>query len=260
MTQPPSSDLSVGNEAHALANGHSNGFSFHESPPVIWPQFLIGQCAQPVRVLLVDSDPHTRQVITQQLLADDRIDLVAQAEGVRDGRRRITHCEFDVLLVDINLTDGGGFDLIEEARRRRPNVEVVVISASADESQVLKAIGLGANGFLVKNSWFDSFPQAVLQVVNDGAAISPNLARRLFQHMDARVKPGQHKADSRAKLSDRECEVLRLVALGFTSTEIGRRLVISVNTVNAHVRNLYGKLQVKKRAQAVSCAVERGLI
>ena len=149
--------------------------------------------------------------------ADPRVSLVAQAASVREGRRLAALHDFDVLLVDLNLGDGTGFDLMTHVKTLRPFAELVVISASDDEQHALHAFELGATGYLVKNSWFGNFAQSVLQV-------------------------------------------LKLVASGYTSPEIGVRLTISHQTVNAHVKNIYRKLQVRSRAQAVSQAAVRGLL
>lgn len=233
----------------------------HSGLPPMWPGFLTGQPEQPVRVLLVDDDPHMSRVIAHELLADLRINLLGQAASVREGRRLIGQNEFDVMLVDLNLGDGTGFDLIEYMKTVRPMAEAVVISAMEDERHALHAFELGATGYLVKNSWFGSFPQAVLQVVNGGASITPNLARRLLSKFeqppvnDSIAQEGR----SKDKLSEREKEVLKLVASGCTSTEIGLRLIISGQTVNTHIKNIYRKLNVRTRAQAVSFATNRGL-
>lgn len=234
-------------------------FSMRVNPPSMWPDFMVGQTTQPVRVLLVDDDSHISHVIAQELLSDDRILLVAQAFSLKDGRRKVALHEFDVLLVDLNLGDGSGFDLIEQVKTMRPSTEIVVISALEDEVHAMRAFEMGVNGYLVKNSWFGNFPLAVLQVVNGGASITPNLARRLLHRLEA--KPTERIVrGSRERLSDREREILRMVALGYTSSEIALRLVISSKTVNAHIRNIYQKLRVKNRAQAVSCAVDTGLL
>ena len=124
------------------------------------------------------------RVIAQELLGDLRIQLEGQAGTPREGRRLLMQHEFDVLMVDIRLGDGSGFELIEEAKRHRSAAEIIVISALEDEPQVLHAFELGASGYLVKNAWFQSYAQAVLQVVNGGAAITPRLARRLLVHLD----------------------------------------------------------------------------
>ncbi len=225
----------------------------------LWPDFLVGQADQPVKVMLVDDDPHIRHVIAQELLADPRILLVAQAQGWKEAQRRCSHHDFDVLLVDLNLGDGCGFDLIEQVKCHKPMTEVVVISAIEDEQHALRAFELGATGYLVKNSWFGSYAQAVLQVVNGGASITPNLARRLLQRLDHKTSATFLKAQ-KDRLSEREREVLKMVAAGYTSAEIGHKLDISMQTVNAHVRNIYRKLRARTRAQAVSCATERGLL
>jgi DNA-binding NarL/FixJ family response regulator len=229
--------------------------------PSMWPDFLTGQPGRPVRVVLIDDDAHMRRVISQELLGDLRINLLGQARNVKEGRRLISQHEFDVMLVDLNLGDGTGFDLIEYMKTVHSMAEAVVISAMEDEQHALHAFELGATGYLVKNSWFGSFPQAVLQVVNGGASITPSLARRLlgkFEHVQ-RTDQIPHKGREKERLSEREKEVLRLVASGYTSAEIGSRLIISAQTVNAHIKNIYSKLQVHTRAQAVSFAALRGL-
>ena len=227
----------------------------------MWPDFLVGQPGEPVRVILIDDDANMRRVISQELFSDLRINLLAQARSVKEGRRLISQHEFDVMLVDLSLGDGSGFELIEHMKTTRPTAEAVVISAMEDEQHAMRAFELGATGYLVKNSWFGSFSQAVLQVVNGGAAITPNLARRLLGKFDQvqRTEPIPSKGREKERLSEREKEVLKLVAAGYTSGEIGVRLTISTQTVNAHIKNIYSKLQVHTRAQAVSFASLWGL-
>jgi DNA-binding NarL/FixJ family response regulator len=229
---------------------------------VDWPDFLVGQPLKPVRVLLVDDDPCIRRVIAQDLLSDPRIELSGQAGNLREGRRLLASHEFDVLIVDIRLGDGSGFDLITSARNHRSAAEIIVVTALDDERQLLHAFALGATGYLVKSSWFQSFAQAVLQVVNGGAAITPSLARRLLLNLD-RVLDATRPAlvpQPGAVLSRREREVLQLVAAGHISDEIAGRLDISAQTVHAHVKNIYRKLHVHTRAQAVSFALRGGLV
>ena len=227
----------------------------------MWPDFLKGQPGQPVRVLLIDDDPNIRLVIAQELLADLRINLTGQASNKKEAKRLMA-MDFDVMLVDLNLGDGTGFELLEYMKTVRPMAEAIVISVMEDEQHALRAFELGATGYLVKNSWFGNFPQAVLQVVNGGASITPQLARRLLMRFEksnggARAVPAPAE---REKLSEREREVLKMVSCGYTSAEAGSRLQISAQTVNSHVKNIYRKLRVKTRAQAVSYAGARGLL
>jgi DNA-binding NarL/FixJ family response regulator len=184
----------------------------------MWPGFLTGQADQPVRVLLIDDDPHISRVIAYELLADLRIDLVGQGASTRDGRRLISQHDFDVMLVDLNLGDGTGFTLIEHLKTVRPAAEAIVISTMEDEQHALKAFELGATGYLVKNSWFGSFPQAVLQVVNGGASITPSLARRLLKRFEpaassARAAPGNKQPRRSCPCVKKPCSRLSLWAV-----------------------------------------------
>jgi DNA-binding NarL/FixJ family response regulator len=229
--------------------------------PCLWPGFLVGQAEKPVRVLLVDDDAHMRRVIANELLADLRIDLLGQGASLKEGRRLIRQYPFDVVLIDLNLRDGTGFSLIEEMKEQRPAAEAIVISTMEDEQHALHAFELGATGYLVKNSWFGNFPQAVLQVVNGGASITPNLARRLLGKFESAASSGRlPQSIGRETLSPREKDVLKLVASGHTSNAIGARLAISAQTVNTHIKNIYRKLDVRSRAQAVSCAASQGFL
>ena len=202
-----------------------------------------------------------RNIICNELLADGRTDVVGSADSLRRGRRLLNACEFDVMLVDLNLGDGDGFELIALMKNVRSMSEAIVISAMEDEAHAIHAFELGATGYLVKNSWFGNFSQAVLQVVNGGASITPNLARRLLHKLERPKIELLHRANSvKQALSGREQAVLKMVAVGYTSCEIGAQLLITTQTVNSHIKNIYGKLQVKTRAHAVTAGAERGLL
>jgi DNA-binding NarL/FixJ family response regulator len=260
------------NNLFGLTTESSPSTETRHSHASMWPDFLTTEPGRLVRVILIDDDPHIRCVIAGELVSDMRIDLVGQADCARSGKRLISNTEFDVMIVDLNLGDGSGFELIEHMKRVRNHAEAIVVSIMDDEQRAIRAFELGATGYLVKNSWFGSFAQAVLQVCNGGASITPNLARRLLQKfeapaggagMPARGLSAPAAAQSQGTagtLSERECEVLRLVALGHTSPEIAQKLTLSVQTVNTHIRNIYRKLQVKSRAQAVSMAAQQRII
>lgn len=227
-----------------------------------WPTFFLGQSARPTRVLLVDDDVHVRKIIADELLADPRIHLVEQGASIKEGRRLIASLDFDVLLVDLNLGDGLGFELIRLAKATKPMVESILISVMEDEDHAIQAFSLGATGYFVKHSWFGNFPEAVLQVVNGGASITPSLARRLLKKFDYSHSPKVPVAQQSAlaELSEREREVLKLVASGYISGEISDMLHISIQTVNTHIKNTHRKLKVRTRAQAVLIAANEGLM
>ena len=166
-------------------------FATHDNPPSIWPDHLAGQAEKPVRVIVVDDDPHIRRVICQELMSDSRTVVAGQAGTLRDGRRLVREHDFDVMLVDLNLGDGAGYDLITYTKHLRTAAEVVVVSILEANEDAMRAFDLGAAGFLVKNSWFGSFVQAVLQVANGGASITPSLARRLLLRLDRHKAPAE---------------------------------------------------------------------
>jgi len=244
------------------------GFSIFKNSPCVWPESMTGQPGAPLRVHIVDADAHARAVIAQELMGDSRTVVAGQAGSARDGRRLVRDVRFDVLLVDVGLPDGAGFELISHARSLNPQAEVVALSRQEVDDDAVRAFDLGAAGFVVKNSWFVSFVQAVLPVANGGAAITPALSRRLLLERRAPAVPERAPAPMpdvpgevvRVKLSLREHEVLRMIASGLTSSEIGDRLAISSTSVNSHVKNMYHKLDVRSRAQAVSCANSWGLL
>ncbi|RIX84829.1 DNA-binding response regulator [Acidovorax cavernicola] len=231
----------------------------------LWPDFLTGQEKSPVRVLLIDDDEYMRRVIAQELLSDLRIQLEGQADSIREGRKLLATRAFDVLMVDLRLSDGMGFELITEARRHHGNGEIIVISSLEDDAHVLRAFELGATGYLLKNAWLQSFADAVLHVVNGGAVITPRLARRLLHRLnyEPREQPqpaGDASPPHGATLTPRESQILRHVASGCVSAEIGAKLGITGQTVNVHIKSIYKKLHVHSRAQAVNFAVHTGLI
>jgi DNA-binding NarL/FixJ family response regulator len=246
----------------ASSQSHGEDGGTLRGAPSGWPEHMAGQSGQPVRVLLIDDDEHIRRVIAQELMGDPRTLVVAQGSNLREGRRMMKLHDFDVMLVDLYLGDGEGFELIETMKQLHPAAEAIVISLMDEDEQVVRAFEMGATGYLVKNSVFGSYAQAVLQVVNGGASITPHLARRMLQRFAAsapEVGGKRRGAQENEPLSSREKEVLGMVAAGYTSAEIAEQMRITAATVETHIRNIYRKLQVRSRAQAVRFASLRGL-
>ena len=133
MTNDIRSDVTSSSSTSIDSLITSRDVGMRGNSPLPWPTFLKGQTGQPVRVLLIDDDPHIRLVIAQELVADMRIDLIAQAGSMKEGRRLIALHDFDVMLIDLSLGDGTGFDLIEQMKTLRPAAEAVVISVTEDE-------------------------------------------------------------------------------------------------------------------------------
>ncbi len=242
-------------------------FSNHNDPPPslnhsMWPGHMVGQREQPVRVFLVDDDSHIRRVIAQDLMGDSRTLLVGHACSLREARKSIQQHDFDVLMIDLNLGDGEGLDLLELVQGTHPHVQSIIVSVTERDEKVFQAFEKGAVGYLLKNSWFGDYAQAVLQVANGGASITPSLAKKilsLVSRSQTYVVPASNLSKEE-KLSEREIEILKLIACGYSSPEISTQLKISTMTVSTHVKNMYRKLQAKTRAHAVKAASLRGLI
>ncbi|WP_412553558.1 response regulator [Shimia sp. MIT1388] len=163
----------------------------------------------------------------------------------------------DVLLVDIGLPDGSGIELIREIQERNLPTLALVISIYGDEQTVIPALEAGAAGYLLKDHPPEQIPEAIFQMMAGGAPISPAIAR----HMLKRFRPTETEAEELLEhLTPREREVLEMVGRGYTSSEIAELSGKSYHTVTTHVRNIYRKLAVNSRAEAVSKAMRFGLL
>ena len=168
----------------------------------------------------------------------------------------------DVLLMDLDLPDGNGMSLIEEIESRKLKTEAMVISVFGDERHVIRAIEAGAGGYLLKDGGADQITSAILQLVAGGAPISPSIAKHLLKRFRHHQQPDTQDTDNTQMepLTNREQEILKFVSYGYTAQEIAKQSNISIHTVNTHIRNIYSKLAVNSRAEAIMKAVRHGII
>ncbi|OCC05827.1 hypothetical protein BA190_06240 [Labrys sp. WJW] len=217
------------------------------------------QAPQPiVRVAVVEDDPAALERITTALEAAPDILVTASAPNTATGKTLIDKGGFDVLLCDLGLPDGSGIGLIRYAAQKYADVDIMVITIFADQDKVLESIKAGARGYLLKDERFDSFAESIREVRRGGSPISPVIARQLLKEF----QPREQEADKKGLelLSKRELEVLKLLARGFTFVEIGDILKIGRSTVATYVKNIYQKLEVNSRAEAVFEASSMGVI
>jgi DNA-binding NarL/FixJ family response regulator len=208
------------------------------------------------RVMIVDDHPMWREGVARDLDARG-YDVCATASDV-DGAVRIAKATRpDVVVMDLQLGEGSGVDATRQITAALPDTRVLVLSASGEQEDVLAAVKNGASGYLVKSASLDEFDNAVRRTADGDAVFSAGLAglvlgeyRRLESAPDTPEKP---------VLTERETEVLRLVARGLTAKQIATRLVLSHRTVENHVQNTLRKLQLHNRAELVRYAIEHGL-
>jgi DNA-binding NarL/FixJ family response regulator len=208
-----------------------------------------------LRVLVVDDHPVWRDGVRADLESGG-IEVAAEAADGGEAIERARAVTPDVVLMDLNLPTVGGAEAIRRITEENPDVRVLVLSASAAEPDVLEAVKAGAAGYVLKSATGAELVAAVRGVAAGEPVFSPSLAALVLGEF--RRMAGSPAAPE-PTLTARETEVLKLVAKGFTYREIAEQLVISVKTVQNHVQNILGKLQLSKRYELMRYAIQRGL-
>ena len=213
-----------------------------------------------VRVAIVEDDLGTLARFAQALSHDARTAVVEQARTGREAMARLAAASPDVLLVDLGLPDVHGIDVIRFASRTLPECDVMVITVFGDERNVISSIEAGATGYVLKDCADADLVTRVIELRTGGSPMSPGIARIVLNRMrgDRGTQPAgdQSTAAGPSTLSSREVDVLRLLSRGYTYSEIGGQLGISVNTVTSHIKNSYRKLAVHSAAAAVTRAAD----
>jgi len=216
---------------------------------------------RPTRVMVVDDHPMWRDAVARDL-AESGLEVVATAGDGEEALRRLPAARPDVVVLDLQMPHMDGVSLTRYIVSAHPRVRVLVLTASGEQSDVLEAVKAGATGYLVKSASRAELLDAVRRTVKGEAVFTPGLAglvlgeyRRL-----ATAGPASGPASDRTpRLTERETEVLRLVAKGLGSRRIAQRLQISHRTVQNHVQNTLNKLQLHNRVELTRYAIEQGL-
>jgi two-component system response regulator NreC len=199
-----------------------------------------------IRALLVDDHQIVRSGVRHVLEASGTIDVVGEASGVREALDRARALRPDVVVLDLTLRDGSGLDVIADLREL--GARVVILSMQDEPVYARKAFELGAQGYVVKDAADEELVAAIDIVLADRIYVHPALAARLVLR------------EPEDDLTDREREILRLIALGYTNQEIAAQLFLSVRTIEAHRRHILDKLRLSTRAELVRYALERRIV
>jgi DNA-binding NarL/FixJ family response regulator len=211
-----------------------------------------------IRVLLADDHAVVRQGIRRFLEEADDIEVVAEAEDGAEALRLIEAHQPDVAVLDIRMPEVSGVEATRRIKDRFPQVRVLILTAYDDEPYVFALLQAGAGGYVLKTASGDELVHAVRVVYQGESALSPEIASKVVrQAMDGRPEGAAGQVEL---LTPRELDVLRLAARGLTNRAIGRELGISHRTVQGHLANIYGKLGVNSRTEAVTEALRRGWI
>ena len=211
-----------------------------------------------IRTAIIEDDPTTIDLIRSAIEPAGDIEIVAVARNVASGMRLVEAGGYDVLLCDLGLPDGSGITLIRASSDRHPAADIIVITIFADQAKVLDSIKAGARGYLLKDERFADCIEDIRDIRKGGSPISPIIARQLLIQLQPATK--WIEAPLQEGLSPRELEILNLLARGFSNPEIGDLLAISKMTVGTHVKNIYRKLEVNSRSEAVFEASSRGIM
>jgi NarL family two-component system response regulator LiaR len=207
-----------------------------------------------IRVLTADDHDLVRRGLHALFDITSGMELVGEAVDGLDAVEKARQLEPDVILLDLVMPRMGGIEAIQQIRSENPNARILVLTSFAEDDQVFSAVKSGALGYLLKDSSPDDLLQAIRDVHQGEPSLQPSIARKLLREIS---RPAD-RALSEEPLTDREVEVLRLVARGLSNQEIADELYISEGTVRFHVSNILDKLHLANRTQAALYALREG--
>ena len=211
------------------------------------------------RVLVVDDAPLFRTGL-RAALTEANFDVVGEAEDAPSAVIEAERLQPDIIVLDVLMPGQSGLEVVDKLLAAAPDTRVVLLTVSESEQDLLTAIKAGARGYVIKDTPFPVLATAIIDVVENGAVVSPRMASKLFTVVQQMLRHRDFTASRKPTLTGREIEVLQLVAQGYTSREIGEQLFISENTVKNHVRNILDKLGLHSRNEAVLYALRENLI
>jgi DNA-binding NarL/FixJ family response regulator len=219
---------------------------------------------KPVTVLIVEDDAVTRKSLCLAIESEPALKLLAAFDSVKPSLAWLETQSANVLMTDLGLPDGSGIEIIHACAQRYPDTDIMVVTMSSDEANVLACIEAGASGYVLKDAKGGmDLARAVLDLRAGGAPMSPVIARMVL----AKVRGGKKEVVANAaqnasttSLTKREAAILDLIAQGDSYGEVAKLLSVSVGTVQTHIKNIYGKLAVHSRGEAVFEAHRRGLL
>jgi len=208
-----------------------------------------------VRVLIVDNQAFVRAGLAQLVNAEDDLEAVGEAGNAREAVFEARNTKPDVVLMDVMMSDQSGIEAVPQVLQERPEAKVLVLSMQDDPQDVREAFEAGALGYVLKEGAEGELVAAIREVAGGGRYVHPELGARLVA-----AETAERRHTEEDPLSDREREVLRLLALGHTNQEIAKELYISVRTAETHRAHIMQKLRLSTRAELVRYALAEGLL
>jgi DNA-binding NarL/FixJ family response regulator len=213
----------------------------------------------PITVLIVDDHAVVRQGVRASLDAREEFAVVGEAESGAEAVRRVADVVPDVVLMDLLMPDMDGVEATRQIKRLSPRTQVVVLTSHHDDDHIFPALRAGAISYLLKSVKMDELAEAVRRAAQGEATLHPRVAARVIQELQG-AKGDRDTLNPFAELTDRELEILKLIATGMTNHEMTTQLVISEHTVKGHVSNILSKLHLADRTQAAVFAWREGVV
>jgi DNA-binding NarL/FixJ family response regulator len=227
---------------------------------------VVGQDAaagtEPIRVVVVDDHALFRRGLQMVLGAEDDIEVVGEASDGTEALKVAAETTPDIVLMDVRMPRRGGIDATMAIKDAVPSAKIIMLTISDEEGDLFDAIKAGAMGYLLKEISIEEVASAVRAVFTGQSLISPSMASKLLNEFATMVRKDDDRQQQvpTPRLTDREMEVLKLVAKGMNNRDIAKKLFISENTVKNHIRNILEKLQLHSRMEAVVYAVREKLL
>lgn len=211
----------------------------------------------PERIHLVVVDDHAlfRKGLISLLADMAEFDVVAEADNGQEGLAQVQQYHPDVVLLDINMPVLDGIETVKALRRSGEDVPILMLTISQNDQDLVAAIKAGADGYLLKNAEPEDLRKAILHVAQGEGVLSPEITGAVLKALAKSMPEGANM-----QLSERELEVLNCMADGMKTQDIASTLFVSENTVKTHIRHIFEKLEVSRRVEAVSKAIQLGLI
>jgi len=221
--------------------------------------------SEAIRVLIADDHTLLRRGLAVVLDTEDDIEVVGEASDGAEALHKAQELAPDVVILDVRMPDTDGLAACAAIKRSVPTAKVIMLTSSDEETDLYEAVKSGASGYLLKSVLPHTIPDALRAVQRGESQVSPSMAAKLMTGFAALARgadaaPAPGPAAATPKLTDREMEVLKLVATGRNNREIAKELFITENTVKNHVRNILEKLNLHSRMEAVVYAVREKLL
>lgn len=213
-----------------------------------------------IRVLLADDHAILRSGLIHMLGAESDIEVIGEADNGREAVQKVQELHPDIVLMDIGMPVMNGMEATKQIKKRSEDVKVLVLTMHDNEEYLFQVLQAGASGYVLKKAADSDLVNAIHVVARGDCFLYPSAAKMVVEDYLEKLKSGQEPAPSYDALTDREREILKLIAEGYTNREIAESLFISVKTVETHKANIMEKLNLHKRAELVRYAIRKGIL